>query len=116
MEVEPELVTYSDFLNNTFHAAPAECYVFREKRFFFFFFNHLDTFFLEGFIILSKPRINPLCNLLIWDCHLRVRAPVCMRRHIHTQMDGAPNSLNRESPLMTGREWCASVFGEIKAR
>lgn len=47
MEAEPELVMFGHFLNNTLHAAQAECYVFKEKS--LFFFNHLDTiFFFRG--------------------------------------------------------------------
>lgn len=65
VEAEPELVMFGHFLNNTLHAAQAECYVFKEKRFFFFLIIWTQYFFLEGFIILSKPGIKPLCNLLI---------------------------------------------------
>lgn len=35
VEAEPELVAFSNFLNNTLHAAQAECYVFKEKGWFF---------------------------------------------------------------------------------
>lgn len=50
------------------------------------FFNHLDTFFLEGFIILSKPGLKPLCNLLIWDCHLHLHVCLYVRIAVCTRM------------------------------
>lgn len=61
--MESEIVKFSNFPNNTLHAAQRECYVFKDKKIFLIICVHF--FFLEGFIILSKPGIKSLCNLLI---------------------------------------------------
>lgn len=69
------------------------------KRGDFFFLIIWTQFFFEGFIIPSKPGIKPLCNPLIWGCHLHVcMCPVCARPG--TDTDGrSPNSLIRNFSL-----------------
>lgn len=73
----------------------------KKKRFFLIIWIH---FFLEGFIILSKPGLKPLCNLLIWDCHLHLHVCLYVRIAVCTQMDGAPGAVNQELSVLTGRE------------
>lgn len=57
----------------------------KKKKIFLIIWIH---FFLEGFIILSKPGLKPLCNLLIWDCHLHLHVCLYVCIAVCTQMGG----------------------------